>query len=244
MKINDYAILPVFLKVWSSIDPRCEIIILGGQWEKVVTSGINNTFGGSQTAHEQESRQTVVFTGTYQRTLDGKLRVLIPKRLRSESPGLGLGTGTHLFLTPGTDRCLELHTTESLNELAQRANQSPAGSRSIRSFSRLFYARAEQCDVDKQGRIRIPNELARLAELSKEVVFIGVGFHWELWNLEFWELYLREIDGAFDQISEATFDGPLGSAVFQTAGQTPQQDNQEKIPAQKTNSVQQKSKPK
>lgn len=153
----------------------------------------------------------MVFTGTYQRTLDGKLRVLLPKRLRAAMSGPGTDGGLNLFLTPGTDHCLELHTTQSLNELAIRASQSPAGSKNVRSFSRLFYARAQQCDVDKQGRIRIPLELAGLADLTREIVFIGVGFHWELWNRERWESYLETNDGAFDHLAEVTFDGSLES---------------------------------
>jgi len=145
----------------------------------------------------------VVFTGTYQRALDGKLRVLLPKRLRSNLP-----ENSNLYLTPGTDHCLELHTDQSLTELALRANQSSASSKNVRSFSRLFYARAEQCDIDNQGRIRIPGSLAEIADLEKEVVFIGVGFHWELWNFELWEKYLRQNDAAFDQLSDSTFDPP------------------------------------
>lgn len=153
----------------------------------------------------------MVFTGTYQRALDGKLRVLIPKRLRSE-----LGTDAALYLTPGTDHCLELHTNQSLNELAVRTSQSSADSRDVRSFSRLFYARAQICDIDKQGRIRIPSELAQLANLENDVVFIGVGFHWELWNVELWKGYLSKNDDAFDQIVQTTFapstaPNPLGS---------------------------------
>ena len=145
----------------------------------------------------------MVFTGTYKRSLDGKLRVLLPKRLRSVLPAR-----TSLFLTPGTDHCLELHTQQSLSELAVRAEHSTAGSKKVRSFSRLFYSRAEPCDVDNQGRIRIPVALAQLADLEKEVAFVGVGFHWELWNLELWEAYLGENQDAFDRISETTFDPP------------------------------------
>lgn len=152
-------------------------------------------------------RSRVVFTGTYRRALDGKLRVLLPKRLRSAIPD-----GAGLFLTPGTDHCLELHTTQSLSQLGTRASQSSASSKNVRSFSRLFYARAEQCDLDKQGRIRIPTTLAKLADIETEVVFIGVGFHWELWNDQLWEAYLDQHGDAFDQIAQATFD-PRGDEL-------------------------------
>ncbi len=149
----------------------------------------------------------MVFTGTYQRALDGKLRVLLPKRLRSNLP-----EDSSLYLTPGTDHCLELHTDDSLSELARRASQSSSSSKNVRSFSRLFYARAEQCDIDNQGRIRIPQSLAKLADLEKELVFIGVGFHWELWNQGLWEKYLNQNDAAFDQLAESTFDPPLSAS--------------------------------
>ena len=155
----------------------------------------------------------MVFTGTYRRAMDEKLRVLLPKRLRLAIPEdvnpEGAILGASLFLTPGTDHCLELHTTQSLNELGNRASASSARSKDVRSFSRLFYARAEQCDIDKQGRIRIPTTLAQLADIDNEVVFIGVGSHWELWNEQLWDSYLNLHRDEFDQIAQTTFDPPL-----------------------------------
>lgn len=145
----------------------------------------------------------MVFTGTFQRSLDSKFRALLPKRLRNSIP-----EGQALYLTPGTDQCLELHTDDSLQELASKADRSSAGHRNVRSFSRLFYARAEQCDIDKQGRIRIPSALAQVTELEKDIVFIGVGSHWEVWNQARWECYLETQYRAFDEIAESTFDPP------------------------------------
>ena len=177
----------------------------GSKWEQVVINGSCFGFELAEFSPKRCKGLFVVFTGTFQRALDGKLRVLLPKRLRSSLPA-----NSNLFLTPGTDHCLELHTDKSLTELALRANQSSASSRNVRSFSRLFYARAEQCDIDNQGRIRIPSHLAELADLQKELVFIGVGFHWELWNLKLWESYLQQNDSAFDQLSDSTFGPPVG----------------------------------
>ncbi|MFK7767985.1 MAG: division/cell wall cluster transcriptional repressor MraZ [Mariniblastus sp.] len=163
----------------------------------------------------------MVFTGTYKRALDGKLRVLLPKRLRSAIPD-----PSSLFLTPGTDRCLELHTTSSLHELGSRASASSASSKNVRSFSRLFYARAEQCDIDKQGRIRIPSSLAQLADIETEVTFIGVGSHWELWNDEQWESYLEQHRDEFDEIAQTTFDPPVdGQSEILGEGSTASEDS-------------------
>jgi MraZ protein len=143
----------------------------------------------------------MVFTGTYPRSLDGKARFLLPKRLRDEIADL-----TTLFLTPGTDRCLEIHTQDSLNDLATQASRSAAGSRNIKSFSRLFYAQAEPCDIDGQGRIRIPQTLVDYAVLNKEIVIVGVGFNWEIWNVDQWQLYLETNEDEFDRISQTMFD--------------------------------------
>ncbi|MDB4539521.1 division/cell wall cluster transcriptional repressor MraZ [Saprospiraceae bacterium] len=143
----------------------------------------------------------VVFTGTYQRSLDSKSRFLIPKRMRSE-----LTDATTIFLTPGTDHCLELHTGESLNELAQRASHSAAGTRNVKSFARLFYAQAEPCEIDSQGRIRIPKALRMYAKFVNEIVIVGVGFNWEIWDPQLWQSYLADHEDEFDKIAQATFD--------------------------------------
>ena len=143
----------------------------------------------------------MVYTGTYQRALDDKGRIALPKRLRDE-----LGENPVLFATPGTDRCLELHTTESLNHLANKTSQSKVGSKDLKSFSRLFYAQAEQCDCDRTGRVRIPATLLQFAELTKEVVIIGVGPNWEIWDQARWTQYLTEQQSEFDRLNQATMD--------------------------------------
>ncbi len=143
----------------------------------------------------------MVFTGTYQRSLDSKARFLLPKRMRAELPD-----DTSLFLTPGTDQCLELHTNESLNDLAHRASHSAAGSKNLKSFARLFYAQAEPCEIDGQGRIRIPKTLTLYGKLEREIVIVGVGFNWEIWDPQLWQTYLAMHDDEFDRIAQTTFD--------------------------------------
>jgi MraZ protein len=154
----------------------------------------------------------VVFTGTYQRSIDDKGRFLLPKKLRDE-----LAESRSLFLTPGTDRCLELHCTKSLNDMAERTRQSAAGSKRIKSFSRLFYAQAEQCEIDSLGRLRIPKHLMEYALLKKEIVILGVGSNWEVWDAENWQTYLQNNENEFDLISQATLDSISPS---ETDGQT------------------------
>ncbi len=173
--------------------------MLGALWHKMVASGKKWSFLA-------RLRSSVVYTGTFQRSLDAKARFLLPKRVRAE-----LAESDSLFLTPGTDHCLELHTNKSLNALAERANHSAAGCRDIKSFSRLFYAQAERCGIDAQGRIRIPKTLFNHATLEKDIFIVGVGFNWEIWDVVKWSSYLQTHEDEFDQVARSTFDHSVKS---------------------------------
>ena len=203
-----------------SVDPSCKCIIFGARWEQVVASGnpCGCLFFPDPPAFQYRPLKTyliglhVIFTGTYYRTLDDKLRVLMPKRLRSS-----LAEDAGLYLTPGTNQCLELHTDESLQELANRAQQAKTSNQNVRSFSRLFYARAAFCEFDKQNRIRIPTESAQWAGLEKEIVLVGVGFNWEIWNPSAWEAYLAQNSDCFDGLVNQTFSLELSGGDSQAA---------------------------
>jgi MraZ protein len=89
---------------------------------------------------------------------------------------------------------------------------SPTG-QDVRAFSRLFYAQAQRVDVDRQGRVRIPSELAQLAGLDKEVMLIGVRDHVEIWDRGHWEKYLARQQPRYDEIAENAFEQPRGPAT-------------------------------
>jgi MraZ protein len=140
----------------------------------------------------------MLLTGTYERSLDDKLRLAMPRPLREALKGQ-----EQLLLTPGTDGSLSLYSTTSFAELtSQLAARSPSG-QEVRAFSRLLYAQSHSVEIDSQGRIRIPTELARLANLEGDVVLLGVGDRIELWNKSRWEAYLAELQPQYDQLAEA-----------------------------------------
>jgi MraZ protein len=143
----------------------------------------------------------MLLTGTYQRSLDEKLRVTMPKPLRD-----ALGRpGLLLYVTPGTDGSLAIYTEEALNELAGRLAQASPAARDVQAFRRMFYARAQAVELDRQGRLRIPPELAQWGMLDKDVVLIGAGGHLELWDCGQWEAYSEEKQAHFDELAEAAF---------------------------------------
>ncbi len=148
----------------------------------------------------------MLLTGSYRRTLDDKLRLAIPKQLRD---ALGFTEQTVLYLAPGTDGSLAIYTQEIFEQLGQRLATASPAAQEMRSFSRLFYAQAQMAEVDKQGRLRIPPELAELGKLTSEVVLLGVRDHMELWDAGAWTAYLNDNQPKYDRLAENALSGEV-----------------------------------
>ncbi len=147
----------------------------------------------------------MTLTGTYIRAIDEKLRVAIPKRLRD---ALSCRPGEVLYIAPGTDGCLAIYSQQAFVQLGQRLAAASPNRRDVRAFRRLFYAQAQRTEIDRQGRVRVPAELATLCGLDaqKEAVLIGVDDHMELWAAENWRQYLAAQQAQYDRVAETAFD--------------------------------------
>src|SRR5262249_579007 len=141
----------------------------------------------------------MLLTGTYPRTLDDKKRMALPKRVREL-----LQEPATLFIAPGPDQSLRVYTQLSLQRLSHNLEQTP-GRPEPRVFGRLAFAQAGAIDVDRSGRILIPDRLVQFAGLKHEVVLIGVRDHLELWDAERWQNYLTQNAPRFDAVAEAAF---------------------------------------
>ena len=143
----------------------------------------------------------MLLTGTHPRTLDDKNRLTLPKRVRDQ-----LGEVTEqLFLAQGLDQCLWIYDKGGLEQLAEKLDQTPATDAEARVFRRLFFAQMEAADLDKMGRLLIPERLVEFAGLKHEVVLIGVRDHLELWDGGRWHQYLAQNAARFDAVAEASF---------------------------------------
>lgn len=136
-------------------------------------------------------------TGTYLRTLDNKLRLAVPKRLRED---FGEGDLKHLYIAPGTDRCLVLYGPQAFQRLAERFCNNIQ-----QNYLRLFYSSAERVDLDGQARIRVPDRLAAYARLQHEAYLLGVQDHAELWDKSTWEEFTARWTPNFDQLAHDAF---------------------------------------
>ena len=145
----------------------------------------------------------MALTGTWPRTLDDKGRLAVPKRVRDDLGGMDLKS---LFLAPWTEKSLAVFTPKNFETLAQRFSEKSAGKSDVRNYMRLFYAKAEQLDVDSQGRLRIPDRLKAFAELEREVVLLGVNDHLEVWDAARWDAYVGQLNPQFDEIAEHAYE--------------------------------------
>ena len=142
----------------------------------------------------------MLLTGTHARTLDDKKRLGFPRRLREQ-----LGEPETVFVTPGPDQCLWIYTRAGLEDLAAKLDQAPAADAEARVFRRLYFAQTEAVDLDRAGRILIPDRLLEFAVLKHEIVLIGVRDHLEIWDAERWKAYMAQNAPRFDAVAEGAF---------------------------------------
>lgn len=144
-------------------------------------------------------------TGTYDRNLDEKFRLAVPKRFREQFTDAEEELAS-LFVAPGTERSLALYSPDAFDQLAQRLSQRSSNRADVRNYLRLFYARAENVSLDSQGRIRIPERLVELAQLRHDVVLIGVQDHAEIWDRGLWDEFLLKHGSEFDDMATQAFE--------------------------------------
>ena len=142
----------------------------------------------------------MLLTGTHPRTLDDKKRLTLPKRIREQ-----VGEATPLFVTPGADQSLWIYTKDELERLSAKLDQTPATDAEARVFRRLFFAQMEEVELDRTGRILIPDRLAQFAGLEHEVVLLGIRDHLELWNATRYQAYFDKHSPEFDKVAEQAF---------------------------------------
>ena len=146
--------------------------------------------------------RSMLFTGTFFRSIDQQRRVAIPKSLRE---AINWPKQTVIYIAPGTDGSLALYTEDAFDQVAQLLGHSSPTAEDVRTFSRLFFGRAQRVEIDRQGRVRIPSELADVARLDKEAVLLGVRDHLELWDRNKWEQYHEEKQVRYDEFAERAF---------------------------------------
>lgn len=140
-----------------------------------------------------------MFTGEFQHTLDEKGRVIIPAKLRE-------GLGDVIMITRGLDRCLFIYPLEAWKKIEQKLKKLPLTRSEARAFARYFFSGAAEVEIDKQGRILIPQNLREYAGIEKEVAIIGVSDRVEVWSEAAWREYTSAENLNFEAVAEKLAD--------------------------------------
>ena len=118
--------------------------------------------------------------GEYEHSLDTKGRLIMPAKLRADM-------GERFIVTKGLDGCLFAFSQKEWENFETKLKALPLSDKNARNFVRFFLSGATECEIDKQGRFLIPNNLRAAAGLEKEVVIIGVGTRLEIWDSKVWK---------------------------------------------------------
>ena len=121
-----------------------------------------------------------MFMGEYNHTIDAKGRLIVPSKFRE-------ALGDTFVVTKGLDGCLFVYDNKEWNAFEEKLKSLPLTNKEARQFARFFLAGAAEVEVDKQGRILVPNILREFAQISRDVVLIGVASRIEIWSRERFE---------------------------------------------------------
>ena len=156
----------------------------GREWFEVVAKDHRN--GKSRgTSCRTKAGDCVMFMGEYNHTVDPKGRLIVPAKLF-------------------------VYTSEEWHNIEEKFRNISMTSKDARKFSRFFFAGAASCELDKQGRILLPPVLREYANLTKDVVLVGVLSRVEIWDKDRWQENTYDED-EMDEIAEHMAD--LGFSI-------------------------------
>jgi MraZ protein len=136
-----------------------------------------------------------MFLGTHTPRLDDKGRLALPAKFRTEMEG-------GLVITKGQERCLFVFPMAEFSRVTSLLREAPVTQRSVRDYSRVFFASASHEVPDSQGRITVPASLREYAGLSKDCVVIGANSRVEVWDASAWQTYLDGTEQSFADAEE------------------------------------------
>jgi MraZ protein len=132
----------------------------------------------------------MVFQGATQINLDAKGRMSVPTKARDP---LTQGGTVKLVLTAHPEGCLLLYPHPAWEPIRAKVMAFPSLDRQSNLWKRLLVGFAEDVEPDTAGRLLISPVLRDYAHITRQVMFVGQGSHFEIWDLEAWNAGLESI---------------------------------------------------
>lgn len=120
-----------------------------------------------------------MFRGQYEHAIDGKGRTSVPSRFREV---LASRSESKLVVTSGLDPCLVAYPMTEWEAFEERLAALPRFDPSVAMIRRIYVSGAVELEMDKLGRVLIPQALRGYAGLERQGLWAGMGHHLELWS--------------------------------------------------------------
>lgn len=127
--------------------------------------------------------------GTYRHSIDAKKRMRMPAKFKNE-------LGNDFIITKGTNKNLFVFSKAQFDELYEKLVNLPLFDEEAQKPVRKFLSSAFETEEDAQGRVILSKELMAFAEITKNIVFVGVGNRVEIWAEEEWDKISEDDEGA------------------------------------------------
>lgn len=137
-----------------------------------------------------------MFLGSFKTFFSGKNRLILPKRFRKE-----LGSEEKFYILLGENGEIWGFDLKNWSNLTESILKFPLSTEEGRVKRLRLFPRAEECSLDGQGRFILPQEFISNLDLKNEVVIIGAGDHFEIWNEELWKKHLRDVEREYGRVS-------------------------------------------
>ena len=136
-----------------------------------------------------------MFLGEYATKFSGKGRVILPHKFRQELKS------KEVILSRGFEKCIWGFDLKDFEEEARKQLETSATEERARYMRRYLFSGSESVELDAQGRIVIPSALLDFASVSSEVIIIGAGDHFEVWDTKIWKKHIKMIERDYARIS-------------------------------------------
>ncbi len=132
--------------------------------------------------------------GEYTHVIDEKGRLFIPSKLRN-------ALGCSFVITKGLSKCLAVYPMSEWDSFEKKISSLPT--KQARQLQLFFVAPAQDCELDGQGRVLVPQKLREYAGLAKNLVIVGMTNHIEIWDESEWNNVSLTTDEIADVMDEA-----------------------------------------
>ncbi|MFO8010333.1 MAG: division/cell wall cluster transcriptional repressor MraZ [Dehalococcoidia bacterium] len=137
--------------------------------------------------------------GEYEYRIDQKGRLAIPAKFRKEFHG-------GVVLTRGIDKQILAFPLNEWQKLSENYEVSPFSPSKNRRLNRVIFSSAFDLELDRQGRVAIPQTLRELAQIKDRAVIAGTNKCLEIWSKELWEEEKKRMDEDAYRLAEGTED--------------------------------------